>query len=108
MISIRPEEDYDCVYVELQDPTSRVQIHLHVRPATRDMARRELRQIEVSSKADTVFAMNNVTDKLPCDPHGLGDSNVYSRDNYVNREEREQDDDRKVAEDDSYLHDEPV
>jgi len=99
MITIRPEADYDCVYIELVDPTSRVQIHLHVRPGTRDMIGKELRQIEVSSLADTVFAMDNVTEKLPCDPHGLGGSNVYSGYNYETRQGEEPHEEWKSEED---------
>lgn len=94
MITVRPEAEYDCVYIELEDSTSRVQMHIHVRPGTRDQSRKELRQIEVSSTADTVFAMDNVTEKLPCDPHGLGGSNVYSGYDYEHRESGEQDEDR--------------
>ncbi len=83
MITIRPEADYDCIYVELIDDGSRVIMHLHARAGTRDTVHKELRQIEVSSKASTVFAMDNVDEKLPCDPRGLGEGNVYSRDDYV-------------------------
>ncbi|MEE8114914.1 MAG: hypothetical protein V3T23_11250 [Nitrososphaerales archaeon] len=105
MITVRPESDYDCVYIELADPTSRVQMHVHVRPGTRDLSRRELRQIEVSSTADTVFAMDNVTDKLPCDPHGLGGSNVYSGYDYENCQPSELDKEREVEKEASDVDD---
>lgn len=105
MITTRLEADYDCVYIELVDPTSRVQMHLHVRPGTRDSSRKELRQLEVSSTADTVFAMDNVTEKLPCDPHGLGGSNVYSGYDYDCRSEGKSDEKREAESRDSHVDD---
>ena len=94
MITVRPEHNYDCIYIELADSTSRVQIHLHAQAGSRGSVRKELRQIEVKSLADTVFAVDNVgNNKLPCDPHGLGGSNVYSGHDYEHREARESHDD---------------
>jgi len=106
MITVRPEATHDCVYVELVDETSRVQMHLHVRPGSRAGAIQELRQIEVSSKADTVFAMDNVKqDKLPCDPHGLGGSNVYSGYDYDHRAKSQHDEDWQSEEDSANVDD---
>jgi hypothetical protein len=106
MIVVRPESEYDCVFVNLEDETSRVQMHLHVYAGTRELSRRELRQLEVSSTADTVFALDNVQEKLPCDPHGLGGSNVYSGYDSTRDEASQPDGDRQMAEDDADVHDE--
>lgn len=78
MIIVNPEADYDCIFVELEDDNSRVQMHLHAQAGVRDFARREVRQIEVVSNSGTIFALDNVREKMPCDPHGLGEGNVYS------------------------------
>lgn len=105
MITVTPEQDHDCVYVELVDDTSRVQMHLHVPRGARDLAMNELRQIEVSSTAGTVFAMDHAKeDKLPCDPHGLGGSDVYSGYDYEYRERKELHEERKSEEDTSPIH----
>lgn len=81
MIQVKPEADYDCVYVELVDETSRVRVHLHAMPGT-VLQYRELRQLEVVSNADTVFAQDRVErdERLPCDPIGIGGYNDHSRD----------------------------
>lgn len=87
MITVTPEADYDCIYVELVDDTSRVRIHLHALPGAL-LTQRQLRQIEVNSKAETVFALDRTReDKLPCDPHGLGGQDV-NQDGYLSSNDK--------------------
>ena len=104
MITIRPESDYDCVYVELQDLKSRVKIHIHAHAGSRDLAKHELRQIEVSSTVSTVFAMDNAEEKLPCDPQGLGGSNVFTEHDYKSDLPEEHNEERKEEETSADIH----
>jgi len=106
MITIRPEPHYDCVYFELADAYSRVQLHFHARAGTRDLSRHELRQIEASSTVGTVFAVDNVNsvEELPCDLHGLGGNSVFTEQDYDDNSREEHNDEGKEDEAPSDVH----
>jgi hypothetical protein len=106
MISVRPEADYDCIYCELVDETSRVKVHLHSLPGS-VLKKKELRQIEVSSTAETVFAVDRVgrgEERLPCDMFGIGGNNDFTRNDSESNHSEEHDEDGTPAENGAGIH----
>ena len=105
MVTTTLESDYECLYGEWQDENSRVRVHIHARAGVRDASARELRQIEVATAAGTVFAMDNVTERHPCDSYNIGGQDVYSGYDYPQHEESQPDEDGSAAEDSASVHD---
>ncbi len=110
MITVHLEPDYDCIYVELIDDSSRVRIHIHERPGVVKIdSQKELRQVIVESKAETVFVVDRVTreDRLPCDPINPGGYNDFTNNfTNTNREsdlENEHHENREATGDSTYI-----
>lgn len=65
MIVVYPRSDYECIMARFEDDTGRATLHLHRDKNCNDPV---LRQIELLSKTETVFALDVAPgERMECD-----------------------------------------